>query len=220
MRLLKRALEAWGVGVLVLLALPAGAATYVFNFDLVFWGPPPESPQKPWVVATVQDLDGGGVRMTIQNSADLGTQVVQRVFFNLNPVLNPASLSFNLVGSSGGFNIPSIAKAVDAYKPDGDGLYDIKIEFDSPWSDDPAQYLPDCFSAGEWITYEITGIPGLAASDFWYMSAPVPDALGPYYAAAYIPCQTWIAVPEPQPFLLAGLGMCIWLGRKLLRRQG
>jgi len=195
--------------------LKADAVTYVFSFEYVFMGPPPLSTDVPWVVATVDDLVGGGVRMTIQNSATLGEQVVEKLWFNLNPVLDPTKLVFNYVGSSGGFNMPVIGKGVDKYKADGDGKYDIIFVFDTPWGM-PQQYLPDCFSAGEWITYDIGGIPGLSASDFWYLSAPAGN-VGPFYAAAYIPCATYICVPEPQTIALAVLGMCIFFVRKLKR---
>lgn len=197
-----------------LVAPRASAVTYVFNFDQLFMGPPPVSPITPWIVATVEDLVSGGVRMTIQNSLDLGTQVVQKVYFNLNPVYDPANLTFTFVGSSGGFNLPSVTTGADSFKADGDGKYDILFSFDAPWGL-PAQYLPDCFSAAEWITYDIGGIPGLSAADFWFMSTPAGPT-GSYLAAAYIPCQTWVCVPEPSVLALGSLGLCFWLGRRKL----
>lgn len=195
--------------------LKAGAVTYVFNFEYLFMGPPPQSMDIPWVVATFEDLTGGGVRFTVQNSATLGEQVIEKLWFNLNPVLDPTQLTFTFVGSSGGFNLPVIGKGADKFKADGDGKYDILFVFDTPWGS-PQQYLPDCFSAGEWITYDITGIPGLTASDFWFLSSPA-GVVGPFYAAAYIPCATYITVPEPQITLLAALGACVFLMRRLRR---
>ncbi len=199
----------------ILLPAKVNALTYVFSFEYVFMGPPPMSMDIPWVVATVDDLVGGGVRMTIQNSATLGEQVVEKLWFNLNPVLDPTKLVFNYVGSSGSFEMPVIGKGVDRFKADGDGKYDILFAFATPWGL-PHQYLPDCFSAGEWIAYDITGIPGLSASDFWYLSAPAGN-IGPFYAAAYIPCATYICVPEPQILALAGLCACAFLVRRFRR---
>ncbi|MCX7722061.1 MAG: PEP-CTERM sorting domain-containing protein [Verrucomicrobiae bacterium] len=194
----------------------AHAATYIFNFECVFAGPPPASSEKPWVVAAVEDLAGGGVRMTIQNSVALGDQVVEKIWLNLNPVLDPRSLVFRFVGSSGGFNLPVVAGARDKFSAQNSGKYDVLFVFDAPWGR-PEHYLPACFSAGDWIIYDVTGIPGLTAGDFWYTSTPTGNA-GPFYAAAYIPCSTYICVPEPTNLAIFGMAGCAWLIRRVRRR--
>lgn len=204
---------------LVLLSLSASAATYVFNFDNSFAKNElgttnyPASPNTPWIVATVEDLATGGVRLSVTNINLMGAEKVYQLMFNLNPVLDPAQLTFSFVGSSGGFELPTVTSGFDYIKADGDGKYDVLLQF--------SQAPQKSFTAGEWLQYDITSIVGLQASDFWFLSTPA-GGQGIFYAAAHVQSigpeslSAWIGVPVPEPHFLsvAGLGLCILLTRK------
>lgn len=192
----------------------AHAATYVFNFDISFSGAPPASGTKPWIVAVLDDLSGGGVRLSVTNLNLATTEGVLRLFFNLNPVLDPANLTFTFVGPSGAFETPTITKAKDALMADADGIYDIRFDFadiETGWR---------AFVGGEYCIYDITGLPGLTAADFCYPSLPAGPT-GEYLAAARFDMLNgaygWIgvAVPEPSVVGLAVFGLLVLVGRGL-----
>lgn len=201
--------------VLVLLAvagLPVQASipSCVLNFEYRFMPLENAGPLgTPWVVAVFENADGG-VRLWVQNTSPDGTNVVQKLWFNLNPVFDPANLTFNFVGSSSGTDDWLIGTSANAYKADGDGLYDILFVHSG---DQP-------FGAGDWFAYNISGIPNLNAFDFCYFSEPPPPGQEPYYgpykAVALFPCFQYIAVPEPSTVILACGGLCILLGRRFL----
>jgi len=200
---------------LAMMGLPAQASipSCILNFDYRFMPLENAGPLgAPWVVAVFENADEG-VRLWVANTSPYGTNVVQKLWFNLNPVFDPANLTFSFVGSSSGSDDWLIATAANAYKADGDGLYDILFVHSG---DQP-------FGAGDWFVYSISGIPNLGASDFCYFSAPPPRGPEPYYgpfkAVALFPCFQYIAVPEPSTVILVGGGLCILLGRRFLGRK-
>ena len=86
------------------------------------------------------------------------------------------------------------------------------------------------FSANDSITYKITGIAGLTAADFDYLSQPAGGS-GPFYAAAHIQGlangdSTWIepgqgpinVVPEPSPLSLFAMSIGLWGAWRLRTR--
>jgi hypothetical protein len=134
--------------------------------------------------------------------------------------------------------VDSISTGVDAFKADGDGLYDILIDIKSG---PPAVRL----TAGETAVWDLSGIAGLDALDFDFLSAP-DGGHGPFKAAAHVQGigpqnadSGWVApetttttttvtptttitpttggVPEPSMLLLLGSGLA--LASKRLRRQ-
>jgi hypothetical protein len=145
------------------------------------------------------------------------------LFFNLNPNYNPANLSLSLGAASGGTR-PMVSLGTDMFKADGDGKYDIQIDF-----------AGNNFVAGDSITYTITD-PGLAhplsAADFAYLSKPAGGS-GPFYAAAHVQGlsggnSTWIepgggpmaivtAAPEPRSIAYGLLALA--LGGLLIARR-
>jgi hypothetical protein len=152
-----------------------------------------------------------------------GSENLSELFFNLDPSLNPLNLNFSYVGGGGGFTLPVISTGVDQFKADGDGKYDILFAFGEGQS---------AFAAGQYVAYQISGIPGLTASDFAYLSTPAAGN-GPFYLAAHVQrigaqsSSGWIAgiaggtpvVPEPGSAAFAMLGAGVfWFGRRLRRR--
>jgi hypothetical protein len=124
--------------------------------------------------ATFSDTSGGGVSLTLSalgNGDDL-----DRLYFNLNPSLDASSLIFTPTESSGStFSNWSVAGQTDAFKVDGGGKYD--IEFDFP--NNP-------ISQGDSISFDITGITGLAAGDFYFISTQCAGGAGPTYSSAIL----------------------------------
>jgi hypothetical protein len=152
-------------------------------------------------LAATEFIDGGG-----------------GLFLNLNPSLDPNSLVFTFDSAIGSFTIPSqalgtIQTGVNGFKADGDGNYDMEIQ----WSTVEGYR----FGGGESITYTITGISGLVAADFTYLSENA-GGYGPFYAAAHIQNTTgggscWIEpgfgpmdIPEPASGVLFALAMGLW----------
>ena len=153
--------------------------------------------------------------MTVSNLHLTGTENVDQLYLNLNPAFDPLKLQFTYVSSSGGFDLPSVSEGTNAFKAGGDGKYDVLFNFTSN-SNDKHQ-----FTQGEYFTYDISGIPGLQAADFDYLSLPAGGA-GPFYAAAHVQrigtgslsgwisgtlVQSLIAVPEPSGIAIILLGI-------------
>jgi hypothetical protein len=113
---------------------------------------------------------------------------------------------------------PRVRVRTDKFKAEGAGGYDIRFSFAN------GGRAADRFTAGEYVTYQITGIQDLSAWDFAYLAAPC-GATGPFYAAACVRrigsclASDWLSstdpqavygVPEPGPVWLLGLGACFW----------
>ena len=139
-----------------------------------------------------------------------------------------SSLVFTFQSASVGVGLPTISKGQDAFKADGDGFYDIKFSFSQP----PVS----AFSSGDYVTYLISGVTGLASSDFTGVSAHGGGA-GQWYAAAHVQginatgdndCGSmsgWVnpneAViqPVPEPSIQFLVGACISTGAWWARRR-
>ncbi len=118
----------------------------------------------------------------------------------------------------------TISTGADLYKADGDGRYDIKLLFNNGGS------AANRFTAGEYLAYDIGGIPDLAASDFAYLSTPAGGA-GPFYAAAHVQrigagsLSGWIAPKEistisiPEPAATVLLIFAVWPACRWSRRM-
>lgn len=194
--------------------VPAQAALITYSYDMEFSGAQAPGGSGPWLIATFDDHNAqGAVLLTVSSAGLVAGENVKELYFNLDPNLTPAQLSFSYLASASTAPVASnISLASNAYKADGDGKYDIKMEFGG-------------FDAGEMLAYEITGISTLTAASFSFLSAPA-GGHGPYYAAAHIQNTTgagsggsgWIAPTVPLPaagwLLGSGLMMLAAYGRK------
>jgi hypothetical protein len=207
------------IGMALLPAKSSAASGITYQFDNEFSsGTPPAGPA-PWITATIQTVTPGTVQLTIANNGLLGSEFVSGFYLNLNTNFNPLNLSISYVSSAGSFLIPSIASGTielgtDSFKADGDGKYDVLFDFST--------VTGSTFGAGESITYQISGISGLDANDFVYLSAP-NGGHGPFYAAAHVQgigadggFSGWVEpslgaqpflVPEPSSSVLVTLGL-------------
>jgi hypothetical protein len=214
------ALAAW-----LVLPAAAGAAGFLYQFDAVF-GASTVTPAgaAPWLSATFVDSPSG-VLMTLSN-LNLAASEKTGVFdFNLNPSQNPASLTFTFQSSVGSFTSPTISTGVDANKADGDGYYDIQLQFDVGGGSSSS------FDNGESVTYLVGGIGGLTVEDFEYLSTPSGGG-NPFYAAAHIQgtggggSSAWtepslgpLIVPEPASSVMLGLAAGMWYIARLGGRK-
>ncbi|HZV36814.1 MAG TPA: PEP-CTERM sorting domain-containing protein [Verrucomicrobiae bacterium] len=196
------------------------AVTNVFQFNYTFSsGGSLSSPTgpAPWLTANIQDVTLGTVDLTINASGLQGSEYVSSFFMNLDPAMNPTSLSFLKTGMTGSFTDPTINLGENGYKADGDGYYDIDLEFSTSHG--------STFTVGDSITYQITG-SGLDANDFEFTSQ-MGGGTGTYLAAAHVQSigadgssSAWIApVPEPASAALLLFAAGLWFGaRRLVKR--
>ena len=160
----------------------------------------------PWATATFVDSVSNTVTLTMSAANLAGTEFISVWMFNFDPVLDPDSLYFNLVGSPG--SIPnSINTGSDAFKAGPSRFYD--IEFDFP---PPKGTFSNKFTSGETVTYEITysGPGTMYESSFNVQSTS--DKHGPFYSAMHVQSigtrgdSGWIGsttvVPEPVSSIL------------------
>jgi hypothetical protein len=216
---------------LILCGLPAReihAESVIYHFDTYF-GVSSVDPGSygPWVIATFEDVTPGVVRLTMQNSSTMPTsQKVAELDFNLNPALNVNSLLFSVYASGGSFQMPAINQATDGFRSGGDGSYDVQFAFNVSGSINSGK----TFTLGEYVVYTISGIAGLTANDFAFLSQPgTGNNAGPYYASGHIlgigssNNSAWIApsglAPVPEPSAAALLLVGGGLAMRFIRRK-
>ena len=163
------------LGLLAVFAFACQAPADSISLDTSFFGTTPTSPA-PWGVGSFSN-SGSGVVLTLTPSLSASADkyaYISQWDFNLNPALNPALLSFSLIGSSGSFTAPTVSLGTNAFLADTTGgHYDIKFAFS----------FFSRFGNGDSATYDIT-YQGrtLTAGDFDYATT---DG-GQYYSAAYL----------------------------------
>jgi hypothetical protein len=148
-----------------------------------------------------------------------GTEALTQLNLNLDPgppALDPTQLSFALQSSTGTFGAIGISTGVNAFKADGDGLYDIEFDLPPPGT---------VFDQTDTVTYRITGIASLTENSFNFLSAP-DGGHGPFVAAAHIQRigpndgSGWIAPGVPDGgttiMLLGGAFACLGAFRRRL----
>jgi hypothetical protein len=198
---------------------PSAHATSIsIGFTTEFSGATPPVGVSPWLTATFDDEGTPGtVKLTLTATNLTGSEFVSGAYFNLNTSYSALTdFSISAPTKTGTFNDPTIDLGIDAFKADGDGLYDFRLNF--------AQGPPSGrFGVGDSVEYTVTGIGAaagvLVADDFKFLSLP-DGGHGPFYVAAHIQgigpagsASGWITAPEPASWLLA-LGMIAIAGRR------
>jgi len=202
------------------------ASEYQYLFDQAFSGAAPAASNSVWMGADFRDISAGTVQLTVSNLNLTGAENVDQLYLNLNPALDPTKLQFTFVSGSGGFDLPSIMEGTNAFKADGDGEYDILFNFTH---NSNSQHQ---FTQGEYFTFDITGITGLTAADFAYLSFP-DGGVGPFYAAAHIQrigsasLSGWISadmvtpitpIPEPSAAAIIAIALSLYIAVRLGKR--
>ena len=206
--------------IVALSAAPAQADTLTLNFNAPF--PDSSTPEgdAPWLIATFVDGEAGQVYLTLQANL-IGDAFIGGVYFNLDPIVALA------VTPQAGATAPAYDTfnvSENTYKADGDGYFDIWIDYPEAGSDNR-------FDGPEYGTYLLEGA-GLTVASFNYTSS-ITDATGgggghsTWLAGAHIQSNgdsgysVWIGpgnseVPIPGAVWLLGSGLVGLVG---LRRK-
>ena len=215
---------------LLVAALPSTqAAVGLMNLSATFTGTAPAV--SPALQVRFEDGFGANVvRITMDATNLTGNEFVSNWFLNVNPLIDPATLSFSLVSAPGvpSFGVSNILKGANAYRADGDGFYDLEFDFPPP----PGSFAAK-FTSGEKVVVDAYRSSGLAFSDFFFLSAPAgPGNPGPFYAAAHVQGigagndSGWIgtgsaditAIPEPASGAMLAASTvfaALWLRRRI-----
>jgi hypothetical protein len=199
-------------GLLLAVAGPLSAASLIFDSSIEFSGATAPSGAPPWLRATFDDGGkAGSVMLTFEALNLTGDEFVSELHFNLDPTLDPTLLTFGPITKFGSFDDPTISTGADAFKADGDGKYDLQFAFSISGQGGGSSR----FGAGESMSLAISGIAGLVASSFDFLSAP-DGGSGPFLTAAHVQgigprgaFSGWVTVPEPSGAALAGLGAAV-----------
>lgn len=205
----------------------AFAAVVELDFTLSF-GTTPATGPAPWLEAEIDDSMGEAdtVRLTITTLGSLAAADVTELYFNLNPALDPAFLTFTRVTPvSADLGTISVLSQANTYRAGGDGYFDIFLNLPTGGN---AQRL----NANETLVYDITYTGdlsavgnSLSAASFFFLSDPGPgNNPGPFLAAAHIQStgsdtegSDWVAaVPIPAAIwlLVSSLGMFGFITRR------
>jgi hypothetical protein len=170
--------------------LSSAASTVTYDFGQVSGGVPPAG-TPPWVQAVFTDvgMPADSVQLTL-TAGNLGGGYVSCWYFNVDSLLNPTALNFAASGSTGSFTSPCVATGANRFKAGPDGKFDVLFTFTSTGDDSTR------FTSGDSLTYTISGISGLTADSFNWLSTSAGGS-GAYPSAAHIQstdgsCPAWI----------------------------
>ena len=205
------------VVVSVMLGASAGRASVItFDLDYVLSGPGLPPGASPWLTAIVADAGVDQVTLTLSTPNLTDLENVKFWMFNLDPTYTSANLA-NLVftedSRTGSFTDPIISTATNGFQADGDGNYDIQIAFDN------SDGVPTRFGVGDSVVYTISGIVGLTAESFNFISHP-SGGQGEYKSAAHIgtigqlEASAWVSTPEPATLGLMVIGSLVLLRKR------
>jgi hypothetical protein len=189
-------------------AFEATGAVVTFQASYEFSGGTAPTGAPPWLTASFDDHGAtGSVTMTLTATNLTGNEFVSGWYLNLSPALNPGDLVFSSPTKIGSFTDPTVGLGADLFKADGDGSYDILLSFLT------SDGLSSRFSAGDSVSYVITGISSLTASSFDCLGVEESGAgYGPFPMAAHVQgigpdsASGWVTVPEPACICLLLLG--------------
>ncbi len=202
------------------------ATIITFSANIEFSGGTAPVGAAPWLTAKFDDADStGSVTLTLTAFNLTASEFISGWYLNLDPSLDVTSLVFSAPTKTGSFSDPGISQGTNAYKADGDGKYDLLLDFATGGG------ASSRFGVGESVKYTITGISTLNANSFSFDSSP-DGGHGPFRMAAHVQSigdgddSGWVApdpaefgpiVPEPASFSLAA-GAAIGLTYFVRRR--
>ena len=200
------------------------------DLDLVFDGTntPPVNLSTPWLTATYEDQGANEVLFTLEATDNLtGIENVKQFYFNFDDALDLSALTFTPVNSGGLFKLPSWTFDENNLKADGDGKYDIRLDFST------GSNTRKTFGQGDSVSYLLSynGLEPMGESSFNFFSQPA-GGKGPFLVAAHVQNtlyggSAWLAsdkpaatvIPEPATGSLLGLAGAGLLGWRAASRR-
>jgi hypothetical protein len=197
-----------------------------FNVDVVFDGinTPPVNATPPWLMATFEEVSASQILFTLEATGNLtDPENISQFYFNFDDSLDLGSLSYTHLGSAGSFALPAWVFGENSLKADGDGKYDIRLDFS------PGATTSLTFNRHESVTYLLSysGPETIHEESFDFLSMPA-GGNGPFLVAAHVQNtisggSAWLAatatactaIPEPTGFSLLGLSGMVALARYL-----
>jgi hypothetical protein len=219
-----RALALWVVAICIVTST-GYAASFTFNYSVCYTGVSPDSNIKPWLTAKLTDFAPGQVLLALTAANLNDYENVKSWRFNFDPAFTAVQvggLNFSKVASTGSFKNPTIRVDEDAINGGGG------FEFDFNFAFAPGDDLSKTFSAGNSVTYLISGIPTLDITDFMFLSS---SANGAFFSIAHIQNtgwrdseSGWVGAPfapyVPEPGTVAGSIAALVFGVAVYRRYG
>ena len=206
--------------------LSATSHAVTLRLDRIYSDTPvPPAAASPWLTVVTTDLGANQVKVDLEAVGLTGSEYASEWYLNLDPALDPTKLSFiSSDPAPANFLLPTIALGINAYKADGDGFYDIRLNFDSSGGNNHR------FTASDKLTYTVTynGAGVFAGSSLAFLSAP-DGGVGPFYAAAHVQStggdglgSVYIAaVPEPSTAVYGAIAaLTLFAGGRKRRRTG
>ncbi len=213
---LKKISAVIGICIFLSAQLSVNAGSLNITYGNVFSGTTPAG-SAPWLTAVFTDDSSGTVQLTLSGAGLSDSDYVSGWYFNVIDGVNPSDLTFTPESQTGTFT-SSASAALNNFKADGSGKYDIMFGFSN-----------GVFTGGDSITYTIGGVAGLDASDFDAVCCK-SAGIGPFLSAADIKfsdqSDNWVYGVDPpssvpdnsETILLLGIGILALEGaRKKLR---
>jgi hypothetical protein len=209
-------------GTTVVAPLSSKAATDNFTLDTLYAGTSPGA-ATPWLSANITDVKPGTVLMSLTANNLTGSEYVSSWFFNLSTTLNASSLNIVKTNLGTGTVTGNILKGNNTLNSGGAGNFDFGFDFTTSGV--------GAFTDGDTLVFLITGISGLNAASFNYLSQG-----GSFYTAATINGLNTISRycgsstdgkvgdntnnnPAPEPATMAIMGSFVALGVFLKKRN-
>lgn len=203
--------------------LTANATIITIDLKYEFSGATKPVADPPWARVILNDnADDGTVLITLDAFNLTGSEKVSEWTLNFGPntgtILDPKDLTFSEVSRTGWFDDPILSLKTNDFKADGDGYFDIQVEFATGGN------ATNQFGAGEKIVYNVEyALGAIDAYSFVNLSAAGGDN-GIWYSAAHVQGigidskSGWIGgdeyitkdepvIPEPSALAIWGLGL-------------
>lgn len=175
------------------------AVEFTYNMNQEFSGAQAPGGTAPWVQLKLTDngLPDDTVKITINNIGLLSGENNSATYINFNDALDLSTLSVSFGTKVGTFSNPTMSFDENGFKADGDGFFDILIDFANGGN------AASVFAGGESIELLFKDSDGaLAPIDFAFLSQDA-GGHGPFAGAAHIQNTTgagtggsgWIAGP-------------------------